>query len=280
MSYQPGSHSSHAAHLVRALTLTLAKQYEADMDRSNPDSRPFPPSDRARQAERLVLSGELLVSISHEVNNALQSILGNLQLLQLESLPTAAQEMTEQMLRSSQHMHQLLESMLRLARGDEERRQAELDHVIPTVLELIAPLARERNVTISVGTDRGLVVPLAPHQVQQILLNLLINSIQAFENANGHIWITAHRQAHTVLLAIRDDGPGIQPDIRDRIFEPFFSTKSTNTGTGLGLAIVRSLLQHIGGAITVSDARPGHTTFTVLIPPVAPSSLPREVSSS
>lgn len=275
----------HAAEHLSLLIHALMPAFEEQApDRSGgapqssglPSGSP-PPSPvfdaRVQQAERLLLSGELLASLSHEVNNALMGLLGNIDLLRKEALPTAAHSIVQDLALSGQQLHHLLESMLDMARGTPTRTQCELGPVVANVIRLVAPLARDQHVTITHTTTAGVWMYIAPPQIQQVLLNLLINSLQAISSAGGHIWLNTSTDATHVMITVRDDGPGVPKTILTRIFDPFFSTKPANVGTGLGLAIVRSILEHVGGTIEVTDARPGRTTFTIrLLRAPAPSS--------
>jgi signal transduction histidine kinase len=118
-----------------------------------------------------------------------------------------------------------------------------------------------------VGVEK---IECVPDQIVQVLLNLLINALQAIEGAGrpegGRIEIEAGQAGPWVTIAVRDDGPGIPPEHVERLFDPFFTTKPVGEGTGLGLAISHGIITGHGGRIDV-ESRPGEgTTFRILLP--------------
>ncbi|MBI3031424.1 MAG: response regulator, partial [Candidatus Rokubacteria bacterium] len=113
-----------------------------------------------------------------------------------------------------------------------------------------------------------------PHQLQQVVLNLVNNAIQAMTAAHGqgrlHLTTALSADRSTVRIAVADDGPGIRPEHLSRVMEPFFTTKPQGEGTGLGLAIVQGIVTEHGGTISV-ESEPGRgATFTVTLPATAP----------
>jgi len=281
MPQSPGHISEHTLLLARALTTPSTAS--SSPPNGGPQLDTTIPVDRLETAERLLLSGELLSSLSHEVNNVLTALLGSVELLQFEDLPPSATELTSTIITVGNHLKGLLRSMLFMAQGSARENRCELSRLVNTATVLMMPLARDHRVVIESECDEALYVPLLPHQVLQILLNLMINSVQAM-TSGGKITVSARACKGDALLIIRDTGPGIPPTVRERMFEPFFSTKPSDASSGLGLAIVRSVLTQAGGSITLTDARPGCTTFTIRLPRVmqlpVPVSLSGQPSSS
>jgi signal transduction histidine kinase len=127
--------------------------------------------------------------------------------------------------------------------------------------------AREKSVAIVLNVDPDLPQAIGfAGEINQIFANLLDNALDAV-SANGHIEVRAVRERGRVVVSIIDDGPGIPPEIRERIFEPLFTTKPVNKGTGLGLDIVRRLLNQNNAHIEVESV-PGRTEFKVSLPAV------------
>lgn len=252
------------AVLMRAITPMTSGQ-------TNPEQvPPEPPIDpavvqRLEQAERLLLSGELMVSLSHEVNNVLQGILGNIQLLQHEDLPDQAQDIVRQVMFSGHQLQSLMHSMLGLAKTPRVT-QTNIAEVLEATIRLIEPLARDCRVVVELSAPDHLELPMLPQIVQHIILNLVVNSIQAMCGSGGKISIATDITDSHIEITVRDSGPGIPEAIVNDIFNPFFSTKPPNIGTGLGLAIARNLARQADGDITVIDTRPGQTTFCVQLP--------------
>jgi signal transduction histidine kinase len=108
-----------------------------------------------------------------------------------------------------------------------------------------------------------------PNQLQQVLINLLMNALEA-TLPGGHVQVTAAPRAEAgrpgVRFGVADTGPGIPPDVLPRVFEPFFTTKPPGQGTGLGLAICRDIVKEHGGEIQVESQPGAGTTFTVWLP--------------
>jgi two-component system NtrC family sensor kinase len=109
-----------------------------------------------------------------------------------------------------------------------------------------------------------------PHQIQQVLLNLVINAEQAMLSANGRgslVLRTWHDVEHNgVVLQVSDDGPGVPADVKSKIFDPFFTTKEVGKGTGLGLTVAYAIVQEHGGSIRVESPPTGGASFTVEFP--------------
>ena len=146
----------------------------------------------------------------------------------------------------------------------------DLNQVVRETLALRAYEQRATNVAVIDALASGLPQIFAdPHQIQQVLLNLIINAEQAMLTANGRgtlvvrTWHDATREA--VLLEINDDGPGVPPDVQAKIFDPFFTTKEVGKGTGLGLTVAYAIVQEHGGRIRIEPAGRG-ASFVVELP--------------
>ncbi len=226
-------------------------------------------------ASRLALVGVLTASIAHEINQPLGAILSNADAadMLLESAPESLAEVRhilDDIRRDDLRASQVIRRLRALLRKREmERQPVDLEEVISEVIGLIQAESGRRGVAVEtkLATDLPLIQGDRIH-LQQILLNLLLNGMDAMADGTGARKITvgtALDENGHVALAVSDAGPGIVPDQLRRLFEPFFSTKKE--GMGLGLAIARSLVEAHGGRIWAENNPRGGATFRVTLPP-------------
>jgi two-component system sensor histidine kinase HydH len=133
-------------------------------------------------------------------------------------------------------------------------------------LEVVGSQAAQRNVRLQLLTDDGLFIMADREKMQQVMLNILQNGIEALADG-GVIKIVACSQGAHIAITIADNGPGISEDIRRKIFNLYFTTKAT--GTGLGLSIVHQIISEHDGEITVTSIEDGGTSFQILLPTAA-----------
>jgi signal transduction histidine kinase len=229
-----------------------------------------------RFTERLAELGTLAASMAHEIGTPMNVILGRAeQLLQRtddETMKKGLGIITAQVERITRLMNQLL-AVAR--RGPPNFRPVDLRNVVKDCLDAVEERLSRHGVQVVFEHDEEL-----PHihgdsdLMMQVLLNLVINAVQAMPES-GTLRVAAAREGeHHVRLTVADTGHGIPPDVLPTIFEPFVTTKARGQGTGLGLTVVLGIVQEHGGSITV-DSTPGQgTTFTLLLPRVAPSFQP------
>jgi PAS domain S-box-containing protein len=237
---------------------------------------------RAAEAHRLASVGMLASGFSHELNTPLGSILTCVEAIQrelrghrpdFEYVEESARIAHDQLLRC----RAITQHFLRLARGGAATATGELlelDAVVPRMAQLVQPTARELGVEVVVGTPGGAAraTVFAPESdVQQVLLNLLMNAVQACARG-GRVEIAVD-VGPPIRVRVTDDGKGIAAAERAHLFEPFFSRRPG--GTGLGLFISKKAAQGWGGDIVV-ESEPGRgSTFEVRFPARAPAAEPR-----
>src|SRR6187455_3379222 len=154
----------------------------------------------------------------------------------------------------------------------------DLNQVVRETLALRAYEQRLTNIDVVTALASGLPPVFAdPHQIQQVLLNLVINAEQAMLTANGRgslVLRTWHDVTHNgVVLQVSDDGPGVPTEVRSKIFDPFFTTKEVGKGTGLGLTVAYAIVQEHGGRIRI-ESRPGTGASFYVELPVSGAKLP------
>ncbi|HYB74822.1 MAG TPA: ATP-binding protein [Candidatus Sulfotelmatobacter sp.] len=220
------------------------------------------------RAQRLATMGQLTATVAHEIGTPLNSIAVHLQLLARSPGLTAQDR--QRLVTIEEQIQLLVETvrqLLALTRGEARPlRPADLNQLVRSVTDLMAPVFTAKGITHTLAMDEALPkVQADAHHIQQVVLNLLTNAVDAMP-AGGSLRVQTGMADGRAFLRIADSGPGIPPGARDRIFEPFFTTKAPDGGTGLGLAICRQIVEAHGGTIGVSDTPGGGATFEVRLP--------------
>jgi two-component system NtrC family sensor kinase len=260
---------------IAATAMAMARRTEARLLKAE-----FMQQQMQRQvveAGKLAAIGELAAGIAHEINNPLAIMMENAGWIQdllkadsqqsaedMEEIQASLQTIATQGHRCRDITHKLLS----FARKTDNVKQTL--HVNP-LLEDIAGFVRQKakyrgaEVRLALDPDAGQVEG-SPTELQQIILNLVNNALDAVDGEGGLVELRSAREGDTASIAVRDNGHGIPRDVLPRIFEPFFTTKPAGQGTGLGLSICRDILTRMGGSIAV-DSVPGQgTTFVVRLP--------------
>jgi PAS domain S-box-containing protein len=224
------------------------------------------------QREKLAAMGSLLASVAHELNNPLAIVLLQADLLREEAGPGPLADLTTELMQAATRCERLVRKFLTLARQHAPERSAvALNPLITETVALLAPSFQVDNIAVQLHLAADLPLLWAdPHQLQQVVLNLLTNAQQALRDVSAPRQLTLTTQCdqeHTrVLLAVADTGPGIPPALQARIFEPFFTTKPPGVGTGLGLPLCRGIVEEHGGVLRVTSHPGQSTTFHVELP--------------
>ena len=248
--------------------------------------------EQLRQAQKMAAVGTLAGGIAHDFNNILAAILGNAELAREDTLGNPrAIESLEEIRRAGIRGRDLVHQILAFS-----RRQPTAMNLIALgeVVEESARLLRATlpsSVTLRMQCAPGLPALLGDStQLQQVVLNLVANAVQAMQGAPGSVTLTldavtldtAFADRHPAVrplvdthpgtalrLAVSDDGPGMEPAVLERIFEPFFTTKPVGQGTGLGLSVVHGIVQTHEGVIDASSTPGQGATFTLYLPAAA-----------
>ncbi len=224
------------------------------------------------QAEKMAALGQTISGVAHELNNPLATILTWSERLAQKSLEDGARRGIEIILHEAERAAKIVRQLLTFARKRQSTRtMVDLNQVVRETLALRAYEQRVTNITVIDALAAGLPHVFAdPHQIQQVLLNLVINAEQAMLSANGRGTIvvrTWHDPTREVLaLELHDDGPGVPSDVQAKIFDPFFTTKEVGKGTGLGLTVAYAIVQEHGGRIRVQPANARGASFLMELP--------------
>ncbi|WP_298285018.1 PAS domain S-box protein [Novosphingobium sp.] len=225
--------------------------------------------DALHQSEKLAALGSLLAGVSHELNNPLAAVIGQAALLSEDLENTGHADRIAKIKRAADRCARIVQSFLAMARQKApEYRSVDISEQVRAAVELTEYQMRAANVALQVHTARDLpLIKADPDQLHQVIVNLLTNARQALEDIDGErrISITSSVREDRIRLAIADNGNGIDPATRDRLFDPFFSTKAAGKGTGIGLSFSLGIVQAHGGTISIEDAEVG-TVFVITLP--------------
>jgi len=220
------------------------------------------------RTERLAALGKLAAGVAHEINNPLTGVLTNASLM-LADLPQDDPRRADlqTIVNETLRCRTIVKGLLDFARQTKPQKQlVELSQVVDDVVNLVRNQALFRNIVIETDLTRGVPPVVADKdQLRQVVLNIVLNAAEAMPEG-GCIWFAARLSPdrERVILDITDNGPGIPPEIRNRVFEPFFSTKKT--GTGLGLAIAYGIVTEHGGTLEIETPPEGGTTMRISLP--------------
>jgi two-component system sensor histidine kinase PilS (NtrC family) len=219
---------------------------------------------RARRHERLAAIGGLAASVAHEVRNPLAAISGSAELLQTAVSTDDDRKLLDVIKRESDRLEKTVSDLLAFTRPKKpEPMRVDLVSAVREILEAFGADPANEQLRLSLQGAKSLSAEVDPSQFSQIVWNLLRNAAEATSQRGG-IEVRLAEANDDVVLTIKDDGPGIPPEERDRIFEPFFSTKAK--GSGFGLALIHRIVQEHGGEISVHNEADGGACFTVRLP--------------
>jgi two-component system NtrC family sensor kinase len=225
------------------------------------------------QAEKMAALGQTISGVAHELNNPLATILSWAERLsQRDTLEEPVRRGLETIFSESERAARIVRNLLTFARKRQTTRaMVDVNQVVRETMALRAYEQRVSNIIVFDALAAGLPQVFADgHQIQQVLLNLIINAEQAMLSANGRGTIVVRTwhdpQDESILLEINDDGPGIPDDLQPKIFDPFFTTKEVGQGTGLGLTVAYAIVQEHGGRIRLESSPRAGASFYVELP--------------
>lgn len=243
---------------------------------------PITPPPDPRQNERLYALGKLVAAVAHDLGGPLQTVVTLAEVLERDPDRSDREEAASRILRAALRCRLLVQDLLSYSRPQSPRPDPlRVEDAIMEALEL-DPFAGVGEIQVNLDHTRSIPgVRADRHRLTQVFVNLISNARQATIDLQGSSRAVRVRLAvlsgddsrldvpverQVVQVAIEDDGPGIPPDLRERIFEPFVSTKPAGVGTGLGLSICRELLAAIGGALYLDPSYSSGARFVVELP--------------
>lgn len=224
--------------------------------------------ERIAQLEKTSLLGNLVRSITHEINNPLTAVMGHAELIQMEDAGETVRQSAAAILESGRRCRQVIESMLRqFQRTSPSLTSIALSELVHSVAKQMEFHLRYHLVRITFALDDALVVSGDAQQLDQVLVNLMCNAVYAMHDRPVRVLgLRTYDAGDSAAIEVSDTGTGMPPDVLRRLFQPGFTTKPAGVGHGLGLAICQEMIQRQEGRMTVSS-REGHgTTFTLHLP--------------
>ena len=252
----------------RSLIDTVARQIALLVERREAADDRSRLQDQLRHADRLATIGQLSAGVAHELNEPLGNILAFAQLAAKEpGVPDQVARDLEKIVTTSLHAREIIKKLMLFARQKPPRKtQVSLNAVIEEGLYFLESRCAKEGVAVERRLATGLPEIVAdPSQLNQVLVNLVVNAIQAMPEG-GTLTIATRPSDSYVVLTVEDTGAGMDQEVQSRIFTPFFTTKDIHEGTGLGLPVVHGIVSSHGGTIGV-DSTPGQgTRFEIRLP--------------
>jgi two-component system NtrC family sensor kinase len=252
----------------RNLIDAIAKQVALIVERRKAEEDRSKLQEQLRHADRLATIGQLAAGVAHELNEPLGNVLGFAQLAKKDpELPKQVSKDIETIIMASLHAREVIKKLMIFARQIPTRKaQINLNDIIEEGLYFLGSRCAKAGIELKrvltpdlpeITADRG--------QLHQVLVNLIVNSIQAMPEG-GRLTIQTFAQGDHVSLVVEDTGIGMSEEVLKKIFIPFFTTKDIDEGTGLGLSVVHGIITSHGGSIDVQSTVGSGTRFAIHLP--------------
>lgn len=248
----PGMETNRLTHAIEQMRLQLKTFIRATL-----------------KIERQATLGQLAAGLAHDIRNPLTTIRTTVVALSRRESNPENKEMMSVIEEEIDRVNNVIEHLLNYARPrDPHAERIDAEALLTSVSTLVGASARNMNVQLSVECEQPLSLWADEGHVRQILMNLVINSLQAMSVRGSHIRLKAAGHENQVELSVTDDGQGMAEEVKNKIMEPFFTTKSA--GTGLGLATCSSLVNSNGGTMIIDSTEGAGTSVILLFPAAQP----------
>ncbi len=223
--------------------------------------------EKLPQSEKLATLGVLASSVAHRINNPLGGLFNCVRLLQRQGDDLLFRKnYLELILEGLESIGKTVGQLLYTAgRREGEEKRSEVAEVLARVLRFLDYRLKKQEIAYIQEVDAGLVIPVAPHDLEEMFLNTMINSIQAME-CGGRLQVSAGRSQDQVEINIEDSGVGIPADRLNQVFDLFYSTKKAGEGTGLGMWMTYELVKKYRGHIALESLEGVGTKVSIVIP--------------
>jgi two-component system NtrC family sensor kinase len=220
------------------------------------------------QSEKLAAMGRLTSQIAHELNNPIYGIMNTLELLKTEIPPESKRRrILELSLSEIQRLSEMLRNMLSFSKPEEEKRRSiKINELIEGILLVMEKQMKESNIKVEISLDPSIPEIMAStNQMRQVMLNILKNAKEAMPKG-GSLMVKTARDGNKILIHVKDSGVGIPEEIKDKVFEAFFTTKQKVKGVGLGLSVCYGIIKDHHGEITIESEEGKGATFIITLP--------------
>ncbi len=229
--------------------------------------------EQVRHADRLATIGQLAAGVAHELNEPLGSILGFAQLaIKCPGLPHQAELDIEKISNASLLARDIVKKLLIFARQmPPQKIKVNVNQLVKEVLNFFKSRCAQEGIELICSLSPNLpAVDADPSQLNQVVMNLIVNALQAMPQG-GDLKIQTLYEENQVLLVVEDTGIGMSDEVLEKIFTPFFTTKEVGEGTGLGLPVVHGIITSHGGSVRVKSKAGEGTRFEIQLPTAKPS---------
>ncbi|MBI4178466.1 HAMP domain-containing protein [bacterium] len=237
-------------------------------------------TSRMIRYEKLASVGTLAAGLAHELNNPLTVILGRAQVFADTRTNAHDRILALAMAREAKRCAEIVESMLRFASRESLRRiSSDLNVTIDLALSLLKLDTQFQNIQIVKFYDERLPRTLIDETLmERVVVNVALNALQAMrdDRGSGTLTVRTGTEGGMIWMKFTDDGPGIPPEISEKVFDPFFTTKEVGKGRGLGLSVAHGIVEQHGGRIFVERSGPDGTTVAVELPVLSATALERK----
>jgi signal transduction histidine kinase len=235
-------------------------------------------TEQLQHAEKLATIGQLAAGLAHEIGTPLNVISGRAEFV-LKKLPEGddLRRHLTRIVAQIDRISGIVGQMLVFARKrPPQKAPIEVAELVDTVVDLLAHPLQRAGITLEREVPSGLVLHADPDQMQQVIMNLLINGMQAMVSGGAmsvratSLCVPGRGDLPYVRIAVADTGPGMTEEVRLRIFDPFFTTKEPGRGTGMGLPVAQGIVSAHGGWMECESTPGQGTCFTIHLPQAAP----------
>jgi two-component system NtrC family sensor kinase len=234
------------------------------------------------QSEKMAALGTLSAGLAHEVKNPLSAVLGYAQLSKRKlGQPEALLKHLDTIETETRRCNEIIGNLMQFSRQEKgEHSRISVNAVVEKSIAIVDHQLSLKNVRIESNlADNIPDVSGNANQLQQVLMNLMINAQQAIGEEGGMVDLATFVNGDSVLITVSDTGPGVEADVAEKIFEPFYTTKAAGQGTGLGLSVTYGIIQDHRGKISVERAESGGAKFVITLPLEPEKAVALEVAS-